>query len=62
MSKNLDGMKLTKTASYSLIAFFAAWQATEFSLEYRAIMGALVAGFMGLLSPSGSATQDTPTE
>jgi hypothetical protein len=55
-------MKLTKTASYSLIAFFAAWQATEFSLEYRAIMGALVAGFMGLLSPNGSSTQDTPTD
>jgi len=49
-------MRLTKAASYALIAFFAAWQATEFSLEYRAVMGACVAGLMGLLSPNGAAS------
>jgi fluoride ion exporter CrcB/FEX len=54
--KSLNGMKLTKTASYALIAFFAAWQATEFSLEYRAIMGALVAGLMGGLSTTNKPT------
>jgi hypothetical protein len=45
-------MKLSKTTTYALIAFCAAWQATDFSLEYRAILGALVAGLMGGLSPS----------
>ena len=45
-------MKLSKTTTYALIAFCAAWQATEFSLEYRAILGALVAGLMGGLSPN----------
>jgi hypothetical protein len=55
-------MKLTKTASYALIAFFAAWQATEFSLEYRAVMGACVAGLMGLLSPNGMPKADETTD
>jgi hypothetical protein len=50
--KRLNGMKLSKTTTYALIAFCAAWQATEFSLEYRAILGALVAGLMGGLSPN----------
>lgn len=50
-------MKLTKAASYALIAFFAAWQATEFSLDYRALLGAAVAGLMGLLSPNGAPTE-----
>jgi len=45
-------MKLSKTTAYALIAFCAAWQATEFSLDYRAILGALVAGLMGGLSPN----------
>jgi hypothetical protein len=45
-------MKLSKTTTYALIAFCAAWQATDFSLEYRAILGALVAGLMGGLSPN----------
>lgn len=45
-------MKLSKTTAYALIACLAAWQATEFSLDYRAILGALVAGLMGGLSPN----------
>jgi hypothetical protein len=51
-------MKLSKTTTYALIAFCAAWQATEFSLEYRAILGALVAGLMGGLSPNYKAASD----
>lgn len=44
--------KLPKSVTYSLIAFMAAWQATEFALEYRAVMGAVVAGAMGFLNPA----------
>jgi hypothetical protein len=55
-------MKLSKATSYCLIAFFAAWQATEFSLEYRAIMGALVAALMGGLSPNYQPAQDEANE
>jgi hypothetical protein len=51
-------MKLSKATTYALIAFFAAWQATEFSLDYRAVMGALVAGLMGGLSPNYVPGQD----
>jgi hypothetical protein len=55
-------MKLTKAASYALIAGLAAWQATEFSLEYRAIIGALVAGLMGALSPNFVPDKDAASE
>lgn len=55
-------MKLSKTTTYALIAFCAAWQATEFSLEYRAILGALVAGLMGGLSPNYQAPIDELAE
>jgi hypothetical protein len=55
-------MKLTKTTTYALIAFMAAWQATDFSLDYRAILGALVAGLMGGLSPNYGTKSDTPSE
>jgi hypothetical protein len=55
-------MKLSKTTTYALIAFCAAWQATEFSLEYRAILGALVAGLMGGLSPNYQPPRDELAE
>lgn len=42
---------LPKPVSFGLIAFLASWQATEFSLEYRSVMGAIVAGLMGFLNP-----------
>ena len=44
-------MKLSRASTYALIAFLAAWQGTEFSLDYRAFLGALVAGIMGGLNP-----------
>lgn len=53
-------MKLPKTVAYALIAFMAAWQATEFALDYRAIMGSIVAGLMGWLNPGKNA--DTSVE
>ena len=51
-------MKLPKTVAYALIAFMAAWQATEFALDYRAIMGSIVAGLMGWLNPGKNAAAD----
>lgn len=59
--------KLPKPVVYGLIAFMAAWQATDFNLDYRAIMGALVAGAMGILNPTSATTEDStgmdqPTE
>ena len=47
--------KLPKSVSFALIAFMAAWQATDFSIEYRAVMGALTAAAMGYLSPKPKA-------
>jgi hypothetical protein len=55
-------MKLPKTVAYALIAFMAAWQATEFALDYRAVMGSIVAGLMGWLNPGKNATADEATE
>lgn len=50
---------LPKPISFGLIAFLASWQATQFSLEYRSIMGAVVAGLMGFLNPELTGS-DTP--
>jgi hypothetical protein len=52
---------LPKPISFGLIAFLASWQATEFSLEYRSVMGAIVAGLMGFLNPelSGNTPNNT---
>jgi hypothetical protein len=50
-------MKMPKSVVFALIAFLAAWQATEFDLDYRAILGALIAGLMGFMNPN-TATSD----
>ena len=34
------------------IAFLAAWQATDFALDYRAVLGAVVAASMGAMNPN----------
>jgi hypothetical protein len=52
-------MKLPKTVAYALIAFMAAWQATEFALDYRAIMGSIVAGLMGWLNPGKNSIDES---
>jgi hypothetical protein len=40
----------------------AAWQATEFALDYRAVMGSIVAGLMGWLNPGKNSTEDVTAE
>lgn len=42
---------LPKPAVYAILAFMAAWQATDFSIEYRAVMGAVAAALFGFLNP-----------
>lgn len=41
-----------KQLSLAAIAFLAAWQATDFALDYRAVLGAVVAASMGAMNPS----------
>lgn len=43
---------LPKNVSFGLIAFLASWQASQFGLDYRSIVGAVVAGLMGFLNPN----------
>jgi hypothetical protein len=59
MRKKYGMTNLPKPISFGLIAFLASWQATQFSLEYRSVMGAIVAGLMGFLNPE-LAGSDTP--
>ena len=48
-SKHLSSA--AKPALYALGAFLAAWQATEFSFDARAVLGALTACVLGYASP-----------
>jgi hypothetical protein len=41
-----------KQISLAAIAFLAAWQATDFALDYRAVLGAVVAASMGAMNPN----------
>jgi Na+/H+ antiporter NhaD/arsenite permease-like protein len=50
--------KLPKPVAFALIAFMASWQATEFSIDYRAVMGSLTAAIIGYLNPK-PATSET---
>jgi tetrahydromethanopterin S-methyltransferase subunit E len=59
MTRKIRMTNLPKPISFGLIAFLASWQATQFSLEYRSVMGAIVAGLMGFLNPE-LASSDTP--
>lgn len=43
--------KHTKAAMFALGAFMAAWQATDFSLDYRAVMGAVTAAVFAAMNP-----------
>ena len=36
----------------SFVGFLAAWQATDFSLDYRAVLGAAVAALVGYANPA----------
>jgi hypothetical protein len=41
-----------KQLSLAAIAFLAAWQATDFAPDYRAVLGAVVAASMGAMNPN----------
>lgn len=45
-----------KPALFAALAFLAAWQATDFSLDYRAVLGSVVAAGLGYASPKKFAT------
>jgi Na+/H+ antiporter NhaD/arsenite permease-like protein len=40
-----------KAALFGLTSFLAAWQATNFDLDYRALLGALTCATLGYVSP-----------
>lgn len=40
-----------KPYAYAALAFLAAWQGTDFSLDYRAVLGSIVAAGLGYASP-----------
>lgn len=44
-----------KPLLYAALAFLAAWQGSEFSLDYRAVLGAIVAAGLGAASPKKAA-------
>ena len=44
--------KHLKQALFAAGAFLAAWQATDFSLDYRAVLGALTAATLGAMNPN----------
>lgn len=41
----------TKAPLFALAAFLAAWQATNFDVDYRAVLGALTCAVLGYASP-----------
>jgi hypothetical protein len=41
-----------KPAAFAVAAFLAAWQATSFALDYRSVLGAVVAAGFGAASPT----------
>lgn len=40
-----------KQLMFALGAFMAAWQGADFSLDYRAVLGAITAALLGAASP-----------
>lgn len=40
-----------KAALFALGAFLAAWQATNFDVDHRAILGAVTCAVLGYVSP-----------
>jgi tetrahydromethanopterin S-methyltransferase subunit E len=54
---------LPKPVAFGLVAFLASWQATQFEITYRSLMGAIVAGLMGFLNPElAQNSKDTRTK
>ena len=46
--------KNVKAALFGLAAFLAAWQATNFDVDHRAILGAVTCAVLGYVSPKKS--------
>lgn len=44
--------KHMKQTLFAVGAFLAAWQATDFGLDYRHILGAVTAAILGAANPS----------
>ena len=44
--------KHLKQGLFAVGAFLAAWQATDFALDYRAVLGALTAATLGAMNPA----------
>ena len=52
-------MKNIKPAAFAVMAFLAAWQGTDFALDYRSVLGSIVAAALGYASPK-TLTQSRP--
>jgi hypothetical protein len=52
--KEYNMTKLHKQIAFALFSFLAAWQATGFSLDYRAVLGAAVSAYFGFKIPKGA--------
>ena len=50
--KHIDTPTHIRGILLSLVGFLAAWQATDFALDYRAILGAAVAALVGYANPA----------
>jgi len=46
--------KFQKQIAFAVFSFLAAWQATEFSIDYRAVLGAAVSAYFGYKIPKGA--------
>jgi hypothetical protein len=46
--------KLQKQVAFAAFSFLAAWQATDFAIDYRAILGAAVSAYFGFKIPKGA--------
>lgn len=51
--------KIQRQALYALGAFLAAWQATEFTFEARAILGAFTCAYLAQLTPARKPATET---
>ena len=50
-------MKNLKPVAFAVVAFLAAWQGTNFALDYRAVLGSIVAAALGYASPKPTTQQ-----
>jgi hypothetical protein len=46
--------RFQKQVAFAVFSFLAAWQATDFTIDYRAILGAAVSAYFGFKIPKGA--------